>query len=447
MEFFAAGNFEAFTPLAKSAVEIDPNFAMAHLYLSRAYGLVGDEKNDRIEIARARQGLDRVTERERFIILGDVFANQGIYEKAAEQYHLLTDLYPDDVEGYRSLASSLTWAGRTQDALAAAQHAVQLDPQTPLNHWILIQSLIRLNKFPEALAAYESAQNKGVKSAIFHRGTGLAYLGEGNVPAATAEFELLRKEGGDYEGNLSSLYLARALIYEGQMNKAAEALRAGLLLDDKLHSESYKPVRLYLLIKVLLAQGNRTAAAAELRALNVAAVKDGPDMMRMAGKLAVELKDVSSARRMLAEIEKLPSLSESAFTQGCYYNLKGAIERATGHLNEAIDSQRRAAIFYPAYQSYLDLGGDYVARRDWANAARAYEKYMTFEGQILDEDTPSDWVLANLWTARALALEGNQQQSQQRYDEFLRLWAKADADLPALREARAERARLNRAIH
>jgi len=447
MELFAAGNFEAFTPLAKSAVEIDPNFAMAHLYLSRAYGLVGDEKNDRIEIARARQGLDRVTERERFIILGDVFANQGIYEKAAEQYHLLTDLYPDDVEGYRSLASSLAWAGRTQDALAAAQHAVQLDPQTPLNHWILIQSLIRLNKFPEALAAYESAQNKGVKSAIFHRGTGLAYLGEGNVPAATAEFELLRKEGGDYEGNLSSLYLSRALIYEGQMNKAAEALRAGLLLDDKLHSESYKPVRLYLLIKVLLAQGNRTAAAAELRALNVAAVMDGPDMMRMAGKLAVELKDVSSARRMLAEIEKLPSLSESAFTQGCYYNLKGAIERATGHLNEAIDSQRRAAIFYPAYQSYLDLGGDYVARRDWASAARAYEKYMTFEGQILDEDTPSDWVLANLWAARALAMEGNQQQSQQRYDEFLRLWAKADADLPALREARAERARLNGAIH
>jgi hypothetical protein len=72
---------------------------------------------------------------------------------------------------------------------------------------------------------------------------------------------------------------------------------------------------------------------------------------------------------------------------------------------------------------------------------------MTFEGQILDEDTPSDWVLANLWAARALAMEGNQQQSQQRYDEFLRLWAKADADLPALREARAERARLNGAIH
>ena len=67
--------------------------------------------------------------------------------------------------------------------------------------------------------------------------------------------------------------------------------------------------------------------------------------------------------------------------------------------------------------------------------------------KTIDQMPDTDWVLANLWTARALALEGTQQQSQQRYDEFLRLWANADADLPALREARVERARLNRAIH
>jgi len=448
MELFAAGNFEAFMPLAKSAVDIDPDFAMAHLYLSRAYGLVGDEKNDQVEVARARQGLNRVTERERFIILGDVFANQGIYEKAAEQYHLLTDLYPDDVEGYRSLAESLTWAGRTQEALAAAQRAVQLEPQTPLNHWILIRSLVRLNKFPEALAAYESAQNRGVKSAIFHRGTGLAYLGEGNVASATAEFEQLRKQGADYEANLASLYLARTLIYEGRLSQAADLLRAGLLMDDKMHSESYKPVRLYLVVKVLQAQGNRPEAVKAARLLSASVLKDGyPDGMRRAGKLAVELKDMSGARMLLAQIEKLPSFSDSAYTQSCYYNLKGAIEGATEHPEAATDNQRRSAIFYPSYQPYLDLAGSYAARHDWANAVQAYQKYLNFEGQILDEDTPSDWVLANLWIARALAAQGDVPQSLQRYDEFLQLWAKGDPELPALRQARMERATLQATIH
>jgi serine/threonine protein kinase len=448
MEFFAAGNFEAFMPLAKSAVDLDSDFAMAHLYLSRAYDLMGDQKNDQMEMARARQGLDRVTERERFMILGDVYATQGIYEKAAEQYHLLTDLYPDDVEGYRALTESLTWAGRTQDALAAAQRAVQLDPQTAMNHWNLMQALLRLNKFPETLAAYESAQKRGVKSAIFHRGTGLAYLGEDNVASATAEFELLRKEGGDYEANLSALYLARTLAYQGQLSKAAELLRAGLLMDDKMHSDTYKPVRLYLLVKVLQAQGNRAAAIEQARLLNAAVLKDGyPDGMRRAGKLAVELKDMPTARLMLGQIEKLSSFAESAYTQSCYYNLKGAIESAAEHSKAAIDNQHRSAIFYPSYEPYLDLAASNMVLHDWPGAVQAYQKYLSFEGLILDSDASSDWVLANLWTARALAAQGEVSQALQRYDEFLRLWAKGDAEIPALRQARAERAKLQASIH
>jgi len=447
MEFFAAGNFEAFTPLAKSAVELDPDFAMAHLYLSRAYDLMGDETNDKIEMARARQGLERVTERERFMILGDVFATQGIYEKAAEQYRLLTDLYPDDVDGYRALTEALTWAGRTQDALTAAQRAVQVDPGTPMNHWNLMQALLRLNKFPEALAAYESAQKRGVKSAIFHRGTGLAYLGEDNVASATTEFEQLRKEGGDYEANLSALYLARTLAYEGQLKKAAELLRAGLLLDDKLHSDTFKPVRLYLLVKVLQAQGNRPAAVEQAHLLNVAVLKDGyPDGMRRAGKLAVELNDMPTARTMLEQIEKLSSFAESAYTQSCYYNLKGAIERGMEHPQAAIDNQHRSAIFYPSYQPFLDLAASDVAQGDWPAAVQSYQKYLSFEGQILDEDASSDWVLANLWTARALVAQGELSQALQRYDEFLRLWSKGDPELAAIRQARLERAKLQAKI-
>jgi serine/threonine protein kinase/tetratricopeptide (TPR) repeat protein len=447
MELYAAGNLQAFVPLAKSAIEMDPDFAMAHLYLSRAYGDLGDEKNAQVEMANARKGIDRVTERERFMILGYGFANQGVYEKAAEQYRLLTDLYPDDVEGYRSLADSLTWAGHPQDALAAGQRAVQLDPQTPLNHWFVIWALVRLNKFPEALAAYESAQGRGVKSPLFHWGTGLAYLGEDNVPMARGEFEQLRR-GGEYEANISSLYMARVLIYEGHLREAADALRSGLLTDEKLHSESYIPVRRYLLVKILEAQGNRSAAVAESRLLNAAVLKDGyPDGMRRAGKLGVELKQVASARMMLTQIEKLPSLSESAYTQSCYYNLKGVLERAAEHPDAAIDSQRRAAIFYPSFQTYLDVADDYAARKDWPNAVQAYDKYLSFEGQILEEDTPSDWVLAHLWVARALARQGDAQQSVQRYDEFLHLWGKGDPDLPSLRLARMERERVNAMMH
>ncbi len=112
------------------------------------------KKNAQVHLALAHRGLDRVTERERYLILGADYDNQGNYEKAAEQYRLLTDLYPDDVEGYRWLANSSVWAGHLGDAVTAQQRAVKLAPRSAVNHSQLIVLLVRLNKFSEAVAAY-----------------------------------------------------------------------------------------------------------------------------------------------------------------------------------------------------------------------------------------------------------------------------------------------------
>jgi len=446
MALYAAGNLQGFIPLAKSATELDPDFAMAHLYLGRSYGVLGDEKNSQARLALARRGIDRVTERERYLILGADYDNQGNYEKAAEQYRLLTDLYPDDVDGFRWLANSSVWAGRVEDAVVAQQRAVQLDPRTAVNHSQLVLLLVRVNKFTEALAAYESAQKRGVNSPLLHWGTGLAYLGEDNVHAARKEFEQLRSEGGEYEANLASLYLARVLIYEGRLREAVDALRSGLVMDEKLHSESWIPVRRYLLAKALQAEGRQASALAELRLLEAAALKStNPGDMRSAGMLAVESGDVSAARKILAKMEKVPSTQESAFTQSCLYNLRGAIEHASGLTDLAIESQRRAAVFYPSYQAYLALADEYTARKDWQNAAKAYQEYLNFKGQILNEGVPSDWVLTHLWIARSLTQAGDSAGSLHEYDEFLRLWANADPDLASVRAARGER--LSTAIH
>jgi tetratricopeptide (TPR) repeat protein/predicted Ser/Thr protein kinase len=447
MDLYAAGNLEDFLPLAKSAIELDPDFAVAHLYLARAYSVLGDEKAAQLHLAHSREGLERVTERERYLILGADFDNQGKYEEAAEQYQLLTDLYSDDVEGYRLLANSSVWAGHLDKAVTAQQRAVQLAPESTVNQSQLILLLVRLNKFSEAVVAYESAHKQGAKGPLLHWGTGIAYLGEGNTSAARKQFEQLREEGGTYEANLSSLYLARVLIYEGRLREAVDALRTGLVLDEKLHSESWTPVRRYLLAKVLLVEGKKASAMEELKLLEESALKDAePEDMRRAGLLAVELGDISGAQKIAAKMETLPSLQGSAYTRNCYYNLKGVVEHASGKSDSAIDSQRRAAIFYPSYQSYLALGDDYTSRKDWQNASKAYQRYLDFHGEILHEDLPSNWVLAHLWTARSLAGAGDSTKSLQYYDEFLRLWANADPDLSLLRVARDEREKLNATI-
>jgi len=91
----------------------------------------------------------------------------------------------------------------------------------------------------------------------------------------------------------------------------------------------------------------------EARLLESSALKEThPQEMRRAGALAIELGDISAGRKILAKMERLPLLQESHFTQSCYYNLKGVIEGAAGQTDSAIESQRRAALFFPTYEHY-----------------------------------------------------------------------------------------------
>ena len=50
--------------------------------------------------------------------------------------------------------------------------------------------------------------------------------------------------------------------------------------------------------------------------------------------------------------------------------------------------------------------------------------------------------LARLGLARAWQMSGDLDKSRQEYDELLQIWKNADADLPLLQRARAERAAL-----
>jgi tetratricopeptide (TPR) repeat protein/predicted Ser/Thr protein kinase len=447
MDFYAAADFEDFLPLARSAIELDPDFAMAHLYLARVYGWRGDLQYARAELAQARKNSDRVTERERFMILATGFEFDGLYEKAAEQYRLLTEVYPDDLDGYRGLAEASAWAGRAEEGLAAQKHALDLNPNGARDHGVLISYLNRLNRFDEALADFHAAQAKGIKSPRLHWGVGLARLGQGDTLGARQEFELLRKEGGPYEESLATLCFARVLMFEGRLREATDAFRSGIVLGEKLHSETWIPVQHYLLAQALRARGQVSEARAEVRRLAQAANSPPQEHeLRRGGLLAVQLGDLRTARQLLAQLADLSAKRDSGYTKSSYYNLKGAVELATRDVESAIESQRRAAVFFPSYEIPPALGNAYAARQEWRSAAQAYQRYLEFKGEILSDDSPTEWVLAHLALARVLAKSGDTKQALQSYDEFLRLWAHADPGLPALREAHAERDRLSKTL-
>jgi eukaryotic-like serine/threonine-protein kinase len=90
---------------------------------------------------------------------------------------------------------------------------------------------------------------------------------------------------------------------------------------------------------------------------------------------------------------------------------------------------------YPAYVR----GEAYLAAHQGREAAAEFQKILDHRGIVLNEPIGA---LAHLGLARAYSLQGDTAKSRAAYQDFLTLWKDADPDIPILKEAKAEYAKL-----
>ncbi|MGA9448442.1 MAG: hypothetical protein WBV26_18505, partial [Candidatus Sulfotelmatobacter sp.] len=90
---------------------------------------------------------------------------------------------------------------------------------------------------------------------------------------------------------------------------------------------------------------------------------------------------------------------------------------------------------YPAYIRGLA----YLAKRDGPSAAAEFQKFPDHSGVVQNFLLGS---LAHLQLARSYALSGDTGKAKAAYRDFLTLWKEADPDIPILKEAKAEYAKL-----
>jgi hypothetical protein len=77
--------------------------------------------------------------------------------------------------------------------------------------------------------------------------------------------------------------------------------------------------------------------------------------------------------------------------------------------------------------------------RDGNRAAAEFQKFIDHRGLVVN----FPWgALARLGLARAYALQGDTAKARAAYQSFLTLWKDADPDVPILKEAKAEYAKL-----
>jgi hypothetical protein len=90
---------------------------------------------------------------------------------------------------------------------------------------------------------------------------------------------------------------------------------------------------------------------------------------------------------------------------------------------------------YPVYVRGLAC----LAGHQGAEAAAEFRKILDHRGLVLVDPVGA---MARLQLGRAFALLGDVNKAKTAYQDFLTLWKGADPDIPILKEARAEYARL-----
>ena len=93
------------------------------------------------------------------------------------------------------------------------------------------------------------------------------------------------------------------------------------------------------------------------------------------------------------------------------------------------------AIYWPMYVR----GEAYLRLRDGAKAATEYQKILDRRG--IDPTSPL-YSLARLGSGRAYALQGDKAKAKEAYQDFFAMWKDADPDVPILKDAKAEYAKL-----
>jgi serine/threonine protein kinase/tetratricopeptide (TPR) repeat protein len=421
----------------KRAVELDPNFAMAHGTLGVVYDNISERKLGVEALKKAFDLRDRASERERFYISAHYYGDAtGEIDKGAEIYEQWRQSYPRDNVPADNLSLMYSEIGHMDKALANGLQALQIDSKDTYAYQNVSFVYVFLGRYDEARAIAEQAVAQKADPFSVHLVLyQLAFL-RGDLAAMQHEVE--RAAGTSDEPFLLS-WACNQKYFQGHVREARELCNSAAQKAEQHQLKEFGAI-------VRASEGSIEAEigdqdSARRQTQTALATTDEKDTRSIAAPTLGRIGDTGQAEKLIADLTKqFPSdtlLNKVAL----------AVARATIALQrkqpaqalDALESARPYEMgggpagpdFWPLYlraEAYRDL-------HDPAKALIEYQKIADHRG--LNVLSPL-YVLARLGAARAYARQGDTAKSRAAYQDFFAFWKDADPDVPLLRSAKAE---------
>ncbi len=433
-----ANPFEAI-PFYQRALELDPNFAMPYHALGALYAESGMARLSAENASKAYQLRDRVSERERLAISALYHSVvTGDTGQALETYRQLAQTYPNDTLAQIGQAQLLLQHGQPQEALAAAETALKLNPHELTAHNLQASALLRLNRFDEARQKIEQAlaqklDGLGLRTALFQ----LAFL-QGNGELLKQQLDWARAQQLE---DKALDWQAQVAAANGSLKQAVSDWRKAIDLNQQRGREELS-AGYALAAGIRLALGGQQTEALKLLDEAERLAPDG----FLSHALNLNLPFGPFTYALAAKPDQAQTLADELNhkrPQNLLFNrawlpLTRALQAVQNNQAEqALELLTQAAAYEYGTQHYFNWvrGAALLKLQRGPEAAAEFQKILARRGA---DPLSMLYPLAHLALGRAQAAAHDRARARSYYQDFFTLWQGADADLPIIAEARKE---------
>jgi eukaryotic-like serine/threonine-protein kinase len=437
------------------ALELDPNFAFCYREVGERYSNRGELGRASEYYTKAFQMKEHASEPERLLIASSYYRSvTGELDKAAEIHQAQITSYPRTAAGaYGNLGIDYVEEGQYEKAEECTRQSMRLgtDPSVYGQKGTNDLALQRFDDARETIRQAEARKLDGIDIRVLLYA--LAFLASDS--AAMAEQQ--QWFAGRPEENFGLSLASDTEAYGGHLGKARELTKRAV--DSAIRADSKETGATW---QAIAAQREAVYGnPAEARRDAALALRLAPTSQAVAveASLAYALaEETSSAESMAQDLSKkfpLNTQIQSLWLPAIHAQV--ALDRkdpaaALNALQAASPLELGGILFtvntsclYPAYVR----GEAYLAAGQGKEAAAEFQKILDHNGLVWNCWTGA---LAHLGKARANAMQSKASQGADAdtarvralaaYKDFLVLWKDADPDIPILKEAKAEYAKL-----
>ena len=430
------------------ALEIDPDFSMAHAKIATVYI---DQRKDYLKalehINQALAGAERLTNVERLYLEGWAARLQGTADDVIHAWSLMSQLYPERHSGRYNKGASL-WQYRYdfEEAAQEISAALEISPEEDKPRFAYSLALLEmtLGRFEEAAARVRTLP---MPLRLTHE-TQLA-LAQGREDEAWDLIEELASQASTSNPDFS--FRIQLLILQGRLD---EALRVARKDFDISSAENILQRLAIAALADLLANDEskdliREAATIDPDEFSRLMVSGKPidtapvQALCMIGKVAARNQLTTESQNLLSIVSMLAKDRKIPVWDAHILMLAGEMLLAQGDEEQATRNLRASKEMALFIQNHESLGQIHLRVKETSLAIGEFQWIEGNLGMALvncrRECSPlnaRDWVLAQYHLGRLFESQNQVEKARSKYRAFLDHWGESASNLQAIQDAR-----------